>query len=119
MRQERNDNSGLVDYIPPYDKGDIISLPDAPGGELEIINVGDSNETVIALGTAHGGSTIIIPVGTQLRKVWMEKYFTLETSQEEKKQKLSLRGYLYTIEPGGGKRYDWYPEKGWNDPRNS
>lgn len=107
MRVERKDSSGMVDYIPPYEKGEIISRPDGPQEDLEIINVGDAASVVLLLGVGVGGSTIIMPVGSQLRR----------TKESLDSEHAHLRAYLYTIQLDGAKRYEWIPEKDWVDPR--
>jgi len=98
----------IVHYKSPYERGELIVLPDAPGDTLEVINVGDGPDITLR-GTAHEGSTITIPVGSQLRKA--------KTSMD--KEHAHLRAYLYTVMTSGDKQYLWMPERDWHDPRFS
>ena len=119
MRKERKDGSGLVDYIPPYERGEILRFPDNDN-VWELINVGDTEEIEAANGFSLGGSTVKIPRFTQFRQVELDKVLPgTSYSPEEMNIRLSLRGWLHTIELGGYNKYVWAPEKGWNDPRNS
>ena len=125
MRNERP--TGLVDYVPPYTgrfvdevdviEGEIISLPDQPGEDLEVINVGDAKDVVVLTGNAADGSTITMPTASQLRRTNLDKIPAGMTfNDEEMKIRLAMRRYLYTIQPDGSKLQQELPEKGWVDP---
>ena len=88
-------------------KGEVIRLPDCPP-DLEVINVGDG-KTKILRGSAWGGIQVEAPVGTTFR-IAKDNRDLPGAEPDSPVVKAYKRTFLYTVELGGGKRAEQYPE---------
>lgn len=114
--------------IEPGDEGQIISFPDQPGGDLEIIAVGDAAAEQKWDGFPAGGisSTLTAPVLTTVRQANLDvipagiQFNTDDPGDgtgSEMAKHLAERRWIHTLQPDGSNKAQDVPEAGWVDPR--